>query len=109
MLSLKIYSHLLVVSAAIGCLCQPANLKHFQPIDVFPFSPVTGAGGVKKALSFSPWHGSFIFSYKDIFLSYRTSLRDVGFHKKEEISMDWTTQLAHLEFEPKTQSAIEHL
>ncbi|KAH8661726.1 mitochondrial chaperone BCS1 [Ilyonectria robusta] len=44
-------------------------------------------GEAKKALSFSPWHGSFIFRYKNTFLSYRTSLRDVGFHKEEEISI----------------------
>ncbi|KAH6884968.1 P-loop containing nucleoside triphosphate hydrolase protein [Thelonectria olida] len=43
------------------------------------------AGEVKKALSFSPWHGSFIFRYKNTFLSYHTSLKDVGFHKEEEI------------------------
>ncbi|KAH7114078.1 hypothetical protein EDB81DRAFT_921074 [Dactylonectria macrodidyma] len=45
------------------------------------------AGEVKKALSFSPWHGSFIFHYNNTFLSYRTSLRDVGFHNEEEISI----------------------
>ncbi|KAH6869237.1 P-loop containing nucleoside triphosphate hydrolase protein [Thelonectria olida] len=42
---------------------------------------------VKKALSFSPWNGSFIFRYKNTFLSYRTTLRDTGFHKEEQISV----------------------
>ncbi|KAH8651726.1 P-loop containing nucleoside triphosphate hydrolase protein [Ilyonectria robusta] len=44
-------------------------------------------GEAKKALSFSPWYGSFIFRHNNTFLSYRTSLRDVGFHKEEEISI----------------------
>lgn len=44
-------------------------------------------GKPKKALSFSPWHGSFIFRHRNSFLSYRTSLADVGFRKEEELSI----------------------
>ncbi|KAG5802783.1 hypothetical protein H9Q74_013603 [Fusarium xylarioides] len=43
------------------------------------------SGETKKALSFSPWQGNFIFRYKSTFLSYQTSLKDIGFRKEEEI------------------------
>ncbi|UNI14799.1 hypothetical protein JDV02_001394 [Purpureocillium takamizusanense] len=42
---------------------------------------------VKKPLSFSPWNGSFLFWFQKHLLSYRTELRDAGFHKEEEISV----------------------
>lgn len=42
---------------------------------------------VKKPISFSPWSGSFLFWFKKHLLSYRTELKDAGFHKEEEISI----------------------
>ena len=41
----------------------------------------------KKALSFSPWNGSFLFWFRNSLLSYQTELKDIGFRKEEEISI----------------------
>ncbi|KJZ68818.1 hypothetical protein HIM_11792 [Hirsutella minnesotensis 3608] len=41
----------------------------------------------KKALSFSPWNGSFLFWFRNSLLSYQTELKDIGFSKEEEISI----------------------
>ncbi|KJZ70985.1 hypothetical protein HIM_09640 [Hirsutella minnesotensis 3608] len=41
----------------------------------------------KKALSFSPWNGSFLFWFRNSLLSYQTELKDAGFRKEEEISI----------------------
>ncbi|KAJ6437510.1 sugar transporter protein [Purpureocillium lavendulum] len=41
----------------------------------------------KKPLSFSPWNGGFLFWFQKHLLSYRTELKDAGFHKEEEISI----------------------
>ncbi|KAI9152387.1 putative mitochondrial chaperone BCS1-B [Paramyrothecium foliicola] len=43
--------------------------------------------GVKKALQYAPWEGSFVFWYKHNPLYYRTTLVDVGFHQEEQISI----------------------
>jgi len=42
---------------------------------------------VRKPLTFSPWNGSFLFWFRKHLLSYRTELKDAGFHKEEEISI----------------------
>ncbi|PHH89227.1 hypothetical protein CDD83_6459 [Cordyceps sp. RAO-2017] len=47
-----------------------------------------GSGeAAKKPLVFSPWNGSFFFSFRNNLLSYRTELRDNGIQKEEEISI----------------------
>lgn len=41
----------------------------------------------KKPVTFSPWNGSFLFWFRKHLLSYRSELKDAGFHKEEEISI----------------------
>ncbi|KJZ69322.1 hypothetical protein HIM_11280 [Hirsutella minnesotensis 3608] len=42
---------------------------------------------IKKPLNFSPWNGGFLFCFQRRLLSYRSELKDAGFHKEEEISI----------------------
>ena len=42
---------------------------------------------IKKPVSFSPWNACFLFWFRGHLLSYRSGLKDDGFHKVEEISI----------------------
>ncbi|CAM1503416.1 Fc.00g081920.m01.CDS01 [Cosmosporella sp. VM-42] len=44
-------------------------------------------GTDKKPIKYSPWDGSFYFFYKNQLICFRSSLKDVGYRKEEEISV----------------------
>ena len=43
--------------------------------------------GIKYPISFAPWNACFLFWFRNHLLSYRSGLKDDGFHKVEEVSI----------------------